>query len=101
MPILFVALGRALRDLAQPRVLAILFLPMLGAIVLWSVLAFFFWEAWTSAFRSLLEGTAAARWLSGWGGTWLLESLGVVVVIVLLLPATLVTAVLITEIVAM
>ena len=101
MPILLFAVGRALRDLAQPRILAVLLLPMLGAIFIWSVAAFFFWDAWTGAFRSVLEGTTVARWLSGSSGTWLLESLGVVVVIVLLIPATLVTAVLITEIVAM
>ena len=34
---LFTALARAVRDLAKPRVLAVLFLPMLFAIVLWSV----------------------------------------------------------------
>ena len=101
MPSLLVVLARAMRDLAQPRIFAVLFLPMLGAIVLWSVLAFFFWDAWTESFRSLIEGTAVTRWLAARGVTWVLESLSVVVVIALLVPATLITAVLITELVAM
>jgi len=95
------ALGRALRDLAQPRVLAVLIVPMLGAILLWCALAFFFWDAWTSAFRSLIEGTALAQWLIDYGGKWILESLGVLLVVVLLFPAILITAVLVTELLAM
>lgn len=98
---LYSAIGRALRDTLQPRVLAVLVLPMLGAILLWSLLAFFFWDAWTSALRGILEGTVVAGWLAGWGATWVLESLGGLVVIAMLLPAMLVTAVLITELVAM
>jgi hypothetical protein len=90
-----------MRDVAQPRILAVLLLPMLGAIVLWSVLAFFFWDAWTESFRTLIEGTAVMRWLIARGWTWVLESLSVVVVIGLLVPAALITAVLITELVAM
>lgn len=98
---LYSAIGRALRDTLQPRVLAVLVLPMLGAILLWSLLAFFFWGAWTGALRGILEGTVVAGWLVGWGATWVLESLGGLVVIAILLPAMLVTAILITELVAM
>ena len=98
---LYSAVSRALRDILQPRVLAVLVLPMLGAIVLWALLAFFFWDAWTGAFRGIAEGTVVAGWLAGWGATWVLESLGTLVVIVMLLPAMLVTAILITELIAM
>lgn len=101
MPSLFTALARAMRDLAKPGILAVLFLPMLIAIVLWSALAFFFWDAWTGAFRTLVEGTWIVRWLAAQGATWVLETLGVVMIIALLLPATLITAMLITELVAM
>ena len=95
------AFGRAMRNVAQPRILAVLFLPMLGAIALWSVLAIFFWGAWTESFRGLLEGSAVMGWLVARGMTWVLESLSVVVVIALLVPAALITAMLITELVAM
>ena len=98
---LLIAIGRALRDLPHARVLAVLVLPMLGAILLWTVLAFFFWDAWTSAIRGVVEGTAIARWVAGYGAAWMLEGMGVLVVIVLLIPAVLITAVVVTELVAM
>ena len=98
---IFGALGRALRDLAQPRILAVLVLPMVSAILLWSVLAVFYWDAWTAAFRSLVDDTGFARWLVSVGAQWALEGMGVVVVIVLLAPAIIITAVLATEFIAM
>jgi uncharacterized protein involved in cysteine biosynthesis len=101
MVTIFGALGRAMRDLAQPRVLAVLVLPMVGAILLWSVLAVFFWDAWTAAFRALVDDTGLARWLVSVGAQWALEGVGVLVVIVLLVPAIIITAVLVTELVAM
>ena len=98
---IFGALARAMRDLAQPRILAVLVLPMIGAILVWSVLAAYFWDAWTAAFRSLVDDTGLARWLVSVGAQWVLEGTGVVLVIVLLVPATLITAVLVTELLAM
>jgi uncharacterized protein involved in cysteine biosynthesis len=95
------ALGRAMRDLGQPRMLTVLVLPMAGAIVLWSVLAFFFWDAWTAAFRSLVDDTGIARWLVNLGAAWALEGMGALVVIVALVPAIVITAVLATELLAM
>src|SRR5688572_26493445 len=97
----FGALGRALRDLAEPRVLAVLLLPMLGAIVAWSVLAWLFWDAWLDGFRNLVGATAAARWLATQGLSWILDSTAVLLVIALLVPAMLITAMLITELIAM
>ena len=69
----FGAFARALRDLAQPRVLAIVLLPMLGAIVLWSLLAWScFWTAWTDTVTALVAGTAVANWLATHGVAWML-----------------------------
>ena len=100
MPI-FLALTRALRDLAQPRVLIVLLVPMLAAIVLWSLLGWFFWDTWITWFRTLIDGTAAARWLIAQGAGWVLSSLSVVLGVGLLLPAMLITAMIVTELVAM
>jgi uncharacterized protein involved in cysteine biosynthesis len=97
----FSAFGRALRDLLQPRVLAILFLPMLGAVLLWSVLGWFFWDVWIEWFKGAIEGTAAGRWVSRQGAAWALTGVSVVFVLALLLPAVLITAMLITELIAM
>jgi CysZ protein len=96
----FSAFSRALRDLFHPRILAVLLLPMLGAIVLWSVLAWVFWDAWVSGLRAFIDGTAFGTWLAA-NAAWLVTSTTVVLIIALLLPATFITAVLITELVAM
>lgn len=95
------AFTRAVRDLAQPRILALLFLPMLVAIVSWSVLAYVFWDAWTGVFAAFVADTAAARWLAQHGASWVLQGAGMFVVIALLLPAIVVTAMVLTELFAM
>jgi CysZ protein len=100
MPVL-TSFARALRDLIQPRILAILFLPMLGAIVLWSALAWFYWDVWSTWLRIGFDTTGIGGWLVAHGASWLLNSLSAVLVIALLLPAVFVTAVVITELVAM
>lgn len=100
MPI-FTAFARALRDVAQPRVLAVLFLPMVSAMMLWTILAWAFWEPWTQALHGFFDSTAAARWLVDHGASWVLTSLSVVLVIGVLLPLMLITAMIVTELVAM
>jgi hypothetical protein len=95
------AIARAIRDVLEPRILALLFLPMLIAFVLWSALAFVFWDTWTGAFRELVANTAAARWLAQHGATWLLEGIGIFLLIALLLPAIFITAMVLTELFAM
>ena len=100
MPI-FTSFARALRDLMQPRVLAIVFLPMLGSILLWSVLAWFYWEAWIEWLRAAFDATAAGQWLVTHRASWLASSFSAVFVIAVLLPAVLVTAIVITELIAM
>ncbi|HEV7803976.1 MAG TPA: EI24 domain-containing protein [Burkholderiales bacterium] len=101
MPSVFGALMRALRDTLRPRILAVLFLPMVGAIVLWSVLGWFFWDGWIDALRTAIDGTAFGRWLVSAGAAWFVGSMSALLVLAVLLPAVLVTAMLITEVIAM
>ena len=100
MPVLN-AFARALRDLAQPRVLAVLFLPMLGSIMVWSVLGWFFWDSWTEWFGAAIDGTSFGRWFLTHGASWVSVSLSALFVLALLLPAVLVTAIVVTELFAM
>jgi uncharacterized protein involved in cysteine biosynthesis len=100
MPI-HTAFARALRDLANPRVLSVLLIPMLGAIALWSLLGWFFWDTWSGGLRAAIDSTAVGVWLASHGAAWLVGSASAILVIVLLLPAMFVTAVLITELIAM
>jgi uncharacterized protein involved in cysteine biosynthesis len=96
----FAAVSLALRDLMRPRILAVLLLPMLGAIVLWTVLASFFWDAWIEGLRAFIGGTSVGAWLGARAG-WLLTGSTALLMLALLVPAVFVTAVVITELVAM
>ncbi|MCW5606032.1 MAG: EI24 domain-containing protein, partial [Burkholderiales bacterium] len=95
------AFVRALRDLPQPRILAVVLLPMAGSIVLWVVLAWIFWDAWTGGIAGAVGSTAVAGWLKGWGVAWVIDSAAVLLVVIAILPATFITALVITEVVAM
>jgi uncharacterized protein involved in cysteine biosynthesis len=95
------AFTRALRDLAHRRVLAVLFLPTLGAIVLWGALGLVFWDTWIEGLRSLIDATAAGRWLIAHGASWIAASAAFIGVLALVLPAMLMTALVVTELVAM
>lgn len=95
------ALAGALRDLREPRIIAIVLLPMLGSISIWVILSWIFWDSWTAWLNGLAAGTTGGRWLEGVGAGWLLQGLSTLGVIVLVAPATLITALVINEIVAM
>jgi uncharacterized protein involved in cysteine biosynthesis len=95
------ALRRALRDLCEPRIVAILFVPASIALALWGTLAWWFWDEWTAWLNGIAAGTAVGRWLEGVGASWLTRSFSVVALIGLLVPATLITLIVIAELVAM
>jgi len=101
VPQVLSALGRALRDLREPRILAIVLLPMLGALAIWATLSWVFWDGWTAWLNGLATGTAAGRWLEDFGAGWLIGPLTTLGVMVLLAPATLITAIVITEVIAL
>lgn len=95
------ALMRAARNLFEPRILVIMFLPMLGSIVLWAVLAWMFWDPWTGGIAGAFSSTTVAGWLQGWGAAWVVNSAAVLLVVIALVPAMFVTALIITEIIVM
>jgi len=97
----FAAMARAAGNVFEPRILAVVFVPMLASIVLWMVLAWVFWDAWTGALAGALGSTAIGRWLEGWGAAWLIGYTTALLVAIALLPAIYVTALVVTEIVAM
>lgn len=95
------ALRRGLRDLFAPRVLALALLPPLAAIAVWAAFAWAFADDWA---RLVADWIATTPWL-GWVGNWGLSAIFVwasfLAAFALLLPVMLVTAVLVTDIVAM
>lgn len=95
------ALLRAGGNLFEPRILAVLLLPVLGSFVLWAILTWVFWDAWTGFVSGLLGSTMVAGWLQNWSAVWVIDYTAVLAVLIAVLPAMLVTALVITEIVAM
>lgn len=95
------ALGRAAGNLFDARIIAIVFLPMLASVLLWALLAWLFWGAWTGLISGALTGTTVAGWLQGWSAIRVIDYTAALVVLIAILPAMFVTALLITEIFAM
>ena len=95
------ALMAALRDLREPRILALGLLPPIAAILVWAGLAWAFADDWA---RLVAGGIASTPWLT-WIGDWGLASVFIwgsgFAAIALLLPVMLITAVLVTDLVAM
>lgn len=95
------ALTRAAGNLFDPRIMAIVFLPVLISLVLWTLLAWLFWGAWTGGIAGVMASTTVAGWLQGWSATWVIDYTAALVVLIAILPAMFVTALVITEIIAM
>jgi len=101
MAFLFTILRRAAADLMRPRVLSIMFLPMLLALMLWGGLFWAFGTVWVAGLEGVFNDSALPGWLgptlAGWG-----VGIGVtMVLILLLLPAIYVTALFITSLIFM
>lgn len=95
------ALTRAMGNLFDRRIITIVFLPVLISLVLWTLLAWLFWGAWTGFISGAMASTTVAGWLQGWSATWVIDYTAALAVLIAILPAMFVTALVITEIIAM
>lgn len=95
------AFSRAARNLFEPRIIALVFVPMLGSIILWTVLGWVFWDSWSGGIAGAIGSSTVAGWLKGWGAAWVIDSTSALLVVVAILPAVYVTALIITELIAM
>lgn len=97
----FGALGSALRDLREPRILALALVPPLAVIAVWAALAWVLADDWA---RLVADWIATTPWLD-WVGSWGLSAIFIwasgIAAFALLLPVMLITAVLVTDVVAM
>ena len=66
METVFNALSKALRDLREPRVLALALVPPLAAVAVWLALAWSFADDWA---RWVADRIATTPWLT-WVGDW-------------------------------
>jgi len=95
------ALTSALRDLREPRVLALGLLPPLAAIAVWAGLAWAFAGDWARLVAGWIATTSWLTWVNDFGLSSIFIWGSGLAAFALLLPVMLITAVLVTEIVAM
>jgi len=101
MAFVFEILRRAAADLLLPRVLSVMFLPMLAALVVWGGLAWWFGAGWLAGLEGFVAGAPMPEWLGVSLSGWLLGFASFMLLAVLLLPAIYLTALLITSLVFM
>ena len=85
----------------HPVILVILLVPMVIAAVVWLGLAWLYWDTWTSAIQALVVDQTAYSWTARWDLTKAAGVLAVVVIVIVLTPAIIITALLIAAIFAM
>jgi len=95
------ALSKALNDLREPRVLALGLVPPLAAIVVWIALGWAFADDWARGVADWIATTPWLAWVTDWGLSWIFIWASGFAAIALLLPILLITAVLVTDLVAM
>jgi len=92
------AISRAMRDLMQPRILAVMVLPMVATIVVWSIVLWMFWGSWRAAIRVWLAGTYVGTLFPA---DWFMSGTSVLLLVAIVLPAMFATLVVLTELIAM
>ena len=95
------ALLKALASLFHPRMLALALWPALGAILLWGGLGIYFWQDWSNLLTELVAKTPLQDILIEHEISWVLGYLATFLLILLLTPLVLITALLIASVVAM
>lgn len=95
------ALKAAVRDLREPRVLALALVPPLAAIAVWLALAWAFADDWARWVAEAIATTPWLTWLNDWGLASVLIWASGIAAFALLVPLMLVVAVLVTDILAM
>lgn len=86
-------LRRAMGDLLTPRVLTVMFMPMLAALAVWGGLAWWFGATWLTGLESFVTGIPHPEWLAA---GWLTGFAAYLLLALLLVPAIYVTALSIT-----
>jgi len=101
MASIFEILRRAAADLLLPRVLSVMFLPMLGALAVWGGLFWWFGATWVAGLEGFVSSAPMPDWIGAAVAGWLLGFATFMLLAVLLLPAIYITALLITSLLFM
>jgi CysZ protein len=95
------ALFGAARNLFHPAILAVLITPALVAVVIWVGIAWWFWDAWLAAIRDGLIALAQDSWLGQFDIATLAGTVAIIVLLLLLAPVILASAMLLAAVFAM
>ena len=101
MGVVFNALARAAVSLVHPVILVILLVPMAIAVAVWLGVAWAYWDVWTSAIQAQVVDYAGNSWTARWNFTEAAGVVAVIVLVILLAPAIIITALLIATVFAM
>ncbi len=95
------ALIGAAKSLVHPIILLILLVPMLIALAIWIGLGWAYWGTWTSAIQDAVMSHATFTWAADWDLARLASWVAAAVVLALLAPVIILTALLIATVFAM
>lgn len=95
------ALGSAFRSMLHPQMLALSIWPMLAALVLWSGLAWMYWDNWSQWLGAFITTSDASLWLSQRSLDRLAHYSALLLLVLVLAPMILITALLIAALLAM
>lgn len=101
MTAIFRALIGAMRNLFHPVVLGVLLVPMLGAVVVWAGIAWWFWDSWTAWIQSGVSELASTGWAARLDLSRFAGAAASVILLLLLAPAIIGTATLVAAVFAM
>src|SRR5450759_37999 len=86
------ALSRAFRGMLHPRMLALAIWPMLVALALWIVLAWLYGDIWAQWLSAALTGSNAGQWLSQHNLDRFVHYSALMLLLLVLAPLILITA---------
>jgi CysZ protein len=95
------ALTEAAKSLVHPIILVIVLVPMLVALLVWAGAAFVYWGTWTTVVQNAVIDHATFTWAANWDLVRLASWIAGAVVLAMLAPTIILTALLIATIFAM
>ncbi len=98
---IFEALSGAFRSLFSLRMLWLMVWPVLSAMAIWAILAFFFWTPLQNAWQWLFNYFGLGEWFTGIEPAWIGAALQVILHLMLYVPLVMLTALVLTAIFGM
>ena len=97
----FWAFRGALRNLFHPAILGVMLLPAIVALCLWAGLSWWFWDSWSTGIESMLVDLTSHGWLARLDASRIAGFAAGIILLLLLAPAVMATAMLISALFAM